>query len=143
MTTQAQPDFFKTWKELYDRSEELWSKPMQEMLGTESFVAWMSATRESALTQQKMSRESLEATWDAMRLPSKTDIARLAGQVVALENKVDALEDRLDDMQATLDKVLGHMDTLVERLDSVMTIRTATPSVLVETLPAKTKRPAK
>ncbi len=141
MTTQAPPDLFKTWKELYDRSEELWSKPMQEMLGTESFVSWMSATREQSLTQHQLSRESLEKHWDSLRLLTKTDLARLAGQVVDLEAKVDALDDRLDAMEGKLDALFNRLDLILERLDSGMTVRTVTPERGVEA--PKPKRPSK
>ena len=143
MTTQAPPDLFKTWKELYDRSEELWSKPMQEMLGTESFVRWMSATREQCLTQHQMSRESLEKHWDSMRLPTKTDLARLAGQMVDLEAKVEALDDRLDGLEGKIDALFSRMDLLFERLDSEMTVRAVNPERVVEALPTKSKRPSK
>lgn len=143
MTTQAAPDLFKTWKELYDRSEELWGKPMQEMLGTESFVRWMSTTREQNLTQQQMSRESLEKHWDSMRLPTKTDFARLAGQMVDLEAKVEALDDRLDDMEGKIDALFNRLDLILERLDSGMTVRTVSPERIVENLPSKSKRPSK
>lgn len=143
MTTQAAPDLFKTWKELYDRSEELWSKPMQEMLGTESFVQWMSATREQTLTQQQMSRESLEKHWDSMRLPTKTDLARLAGQMVDLEAKVEALDDRIDVMEGKIDALFNRLDLILERLDSGMTVRTVSPERIVESLPSKSKRPSK
>ena len=143
MTTNAGPDLFTSWKEVYDRTEELWSKPMQEMLGTESFVRWMSATREQTLTQQQMSRESLEKHWDSLRLPTKSDLARLAGQVVDLEAKVDALDDRLDVMEGKLDALFNRLDILLERFDSVMTVRMVTPEPIVEAHPAKAKRPAK
>ena len=143
MTTHATPDLFTSWKELYDRSEELWSKPMQEMLGTESFVRWMSATREQTLTQQQMTRENLEKHWDSLRLPTKSDLARLAGQVVNLEAKVEALDDRLDVVEGKLDALFNRLDSLLERLDSNMTVRAVTPEPIVEALPAKSKRPTK
>ncbi len=143
MNTQTPPDFFKTWKDLYDRSEELLSKPMQELLGTESFVSWMSATREQTLSHQQVSRETLEKHWEALRLPSKSDLVRLAGQVVDLESKVESLDDRLDVIEGKLDALFGRLDIVLERLDSGMTVRTATPSMIVEGLPEKSKRPAK
>lgn len=143
MTTQATPDPFKTWKELYDRSEELWSKPMQEMLGTESFVRWMSASRERTLSQQQMSRESLEKHWDSLRLPTKTDLSRLAGQIVDLEAKVEALDDRLDGVEGKIDALFNRLDLILERLESGMTVRTVSPERLAESAAAKSKRPSK
>jgi polyhydroxyalkanoic acid synthase PhaR subunit len=142
MTTPT-PDLFKTWKELYDRSEEFWSKPMHDMLGSESFVGWMTAVREQTLTHKQMSRENLEQYWESLRLPSKTDLARLAGQVVNLEAKVEALDDRLDLMEGKLDALFARLDVVLERLDAKATVRVPEPAAIVETEAPKSKRPAK
>jgi hypothetical protein len=107
MTTHATPRPILSWKDLYDRTEAFWSKPLQEMLGSETVVGMMSLTRENALTQQQFSREVLEQHWDTLRLPTKTDHARLAGQVVQLESKVEALEDRLESLDGKLDQILN------------------------------------
>ncbi|MFN3430925.1 MAG: hypothetical protein ACK46X_13345 [Candidatus Sericytochromatia bacterium] len=110
------PDLFPSLKNLYDRTEEFWTKPLQTLFGTETFVAGMSATRENVLTQQKLTRETLERHWDQLRLPTKTDHARLAAQVVALENKVEGLQDQLEGLESKLDAVLSNLATLSERL---------------------------
>ena len=106
MTTQAPA--LPTWKALYDRTEQFWTAPLQTLLGTESMASLMGTTREHYLTQQKTSRETLESYWAAVRLPSLVDHARLAGQVVALENKIEGLEDKLD-------AITAHLETLVAR----------------------------
>lgn len=95
------------WKEIYDRTESFWTKPLQTLLGSDSYLAMSSVVREQALTRHEMTREALEAYWDAVRLPSKADHARLAGQVVHLERKVELLNDRLDAMSAQLDAILA------------------------------------
>jgi polyhydroxyalkanoic acid synthase PhaR subunit len=105
----ASPEPILNLKQLYDRTEQLWTKPLQTLFGTESFVAGMSATRESVLHQQKASRELLERHWDTLRLPTKTDHARLAAQVVNLENKVDAMQDQLDRLEGKLDALISHL----------------------------------
>ncbi|HEY9854204.1 MAG TPA: hypothetical protein V6D05_00615 [Stenomitos sp.] len=113
MTTQApNAELFKTWKEMYDQFEKTWTQPMQEMLGSESFVASMSATRESYLTNQDAMREGMEQYLKSLRLPSKTDFARLAGQVVALETKIEAIEDRFDTLEAKLDTLIAAVSKL-------------------------------
>lgn len=116
MTTQASPlpDVFMTWKDLYDRTEKLWTKPLHEMLGTETAARLMSLTRENALTQQQHSREALESYWEALRLPTKTDHARLAGQVVALEAKVEGVEDRLESIENKLDALTSRLELLLD-----------------------------
>lgn len=103
MTTQAPAFALPTWKDLYDRTEQFFNAPMQILLGTESFASMMGVTREQYLTQQKATRDALEAYWSALRLPSLADHARLAGQVVALEAKIEGLEDKLDALVSQLE----------------------------------------
>ena len=115
MTTQAspRPELFMTWKDMYDRVEGFWTKPLQEMLATDTYVGTMANVRENILTQQNVAKDMMETHWETLRLPTKTDHARLAGQVVALEAKVDAAHDRLEGLEAKLDAILGKLDTLV------------------------------
>ncbi|MDB5099283.1 MAG: hypothetical protein JWM80_3704 [Cyanobacteria bacterium RYN_339] len=105
MTTATPP--LPTMKSIYDQVETFWSKPLHAMLGTESAAAAMSMVREQALTQQANQRAQLESTWEALRLPSKVDHARLAGQVVALEAKIEGVEDRLDLISQQLERLIA------------------------------------
>ena len=95
------------WKELYDRTEAFWTKPLQQVLGSDSYLAMAGVVREQALTRHQLTKEAAEAYWDALRLPTKTDHARLAGQVVALEAKVEALNDRFVEVSTKLDAILA------------------------------------
>ena len=95
------------WKELYDRTESFWTKPLQQVLGSDTYLAMAGVVREQALTRHQITKEAAEAYWDAMRLPTKTDHARLAGQVVALEAKVELVNDRLDGLNTKLDAILA------------------------------------
>lgn len=113
-TNAAEP--ILSLKDLYDRTEQFWTKPLQTLFGTESFVAGMSATRENVLSQHKVTKELLERHWDQLRLPTKTDHARLAAQGVALENKVEGLQDQLESLESKLDAVLINLSALSERL---------------------------
>ena len=105
MSTQAPA--LPTWKDLYDRTEQFWTAPLQAFLGTPTAASMMSTTREQFLTQNKVTREAFETTWAALRLPSLADHARLAGQVVALEAKVEGLEDKLDAISAQLEQLIA------------------------------------
>lgn len=119
MNTQAspRPELFLTWKEIYDRAETFWTKPLQEMLGTDTYVSATAQVRETILTQQAGTKEMLESHWETLRLPSKGDHVRLAGQVVALENKIDAVHDRLDGLEAKLDAILNKLAAAAEWTD--------------------------
>jgi hypothetical protein len=113
MTTATPP--LPTMKSVYDQVEAFWSKPLHTFLGTESAAAAMSMVREQALTQQANQRAQLESTWEALRLPSKVDHARLAGQVVALEAKIEGVEDRLDLISRQLEQVLAKLNAPVKQ----------------------------
>lgn len=104
--TTATPQL-PTLKSIYDQVEAFWSKPLHAMLGTETTAAAMSMVREQALSQQQAQRAQLEAYWEALRLPSKVDHARLAGQVVALEAKIEGVEERLDLISQQLEQLLA------------------------------------
>lgn len=114
MTTPASHiDMLFNIKSAYDQAEKLWTKPLQQMLGTETVVNLMGATRESVISQQVATRETLEKQWEALRLPSKSDHAKLAGQVVALENKLDKVEDRLDVLESKLDLIINKLNAVL------------------------------
>lgn len=95
------------WKQIYDQAETLWSKPLNQMIGSEAYLTLTSLMREQAMTRHETSKEVFEAYWEALRLPTKTDHVRLAGQVVALEAKVEGLSDKLDAVTAQLDAILA------------------------------------
>ncbi|MBM3275077.1 MAG: hypothetical protein FJZ00_07980 [Candidatus Sericytochromatia bacterium] len=103
---------------MYTEAEKLWTGPIHEFLGSDFFVRWMETGREVYLAQMDLSRENLEKYWEAVRLPHKGDIARVASQVVTVENKVEAVEDSIENLKAQLNGKLGAIADLVERLEA-------------------------
>ncbi len=114
MTSQTPgADLFQAWKGLYDQYESTWTKATQEMLESESFTKTLSQTREQYLSGRKVSKETMERYWESLRIPTKTDVARVAGMVNALENKIDALEDAHDTLMAQLSRIESKLDALL------------------------------
>jgi polyhydroxyalkanoic acid synthase PhaR subunit len=113
-----------SWKELYDRVESAWSGPIHEMLSSDQFAKAMGVTREQFLTGQKATKENLEAYWEQMRLPSKSDIARVASLVVGLENRLEAIEERVEAIASTLERAVAQLEKAA--------VRTPEPVVAVE-----------
>ncbi len=89
-------------KPFYDAAEQLFTAPVQAMMGTPSFAAWMSAVREPWLTHQKAQREALDQLWATLRLPGTAEHARLASLIIGLEGRLEGLEDRLDETNKRL-----------------------------------------
>jgi hypothetical protein len=101
-----------TVKDAYDHFERLVSPSLHVLLGTESMNRVLSGMREQVLLRDRLQRQFLEDTWRALRLPTQSDVSRLAGLVVQVE-------DRLDDslLPATPDA----NDSVTERLERLET----------------------
>lgn len=89
-------------KPFYDAAEQLFTAPVQAMMGTPSFAAWMSSVREPWLTQQKAQRDALDDMWATLRLPGTSETARLASLIIGLEGRLEGLADQLDETNKRL-----------------------------------------
>lgn len=107
-------DLFQAWKELYDQYESTWSKTTQEMLESETFTRSLSQNREQYLSGRKVNKETMERYWQSLRIPTKTDVARVASHLNSLENKIDALEDANEILTAHLSRIEAKLDALLK-----------------------------
>lgn len=119
MSTQTLP--LPTWKGIYDKTEAFWSQPINQMLGSDSYLGFASLLRETSLTRHEIGKEAMEAYWEALRLPTKADHAKLAGQVVALEMKVETLHEQLDTMTSKIDGMAEKLDAVLAALETTKT----------------------
>jgi polyhydroxyalkanoic acid synthase PhaR subunit len=103
----------KNW---YDTSGEKWSKAFGDVIGTERFVEAMSYMLESYASFSSMFRQASEAYFSNLQLPTRSDIARLAGLVVNLEEKVDRIEDSLEHVGNDSAQVIS--GTSLQRLEA-------------------------
>lgn len=116
MSTNALP--LPTWKDMYDKTEAFWSKPINQMLGSDTYLGFAGLIREQALTRHEIGKEAAEAYWEALRLPTKTDHARLAGQVVALEAKVEGLSEQLDTVTSKLTFITDKLEAVLAAVEA-------------------------
>lgn len=110
-------------KHWYDTSGEKWSKSFGDAIGTERFVEAMSYMLESYASFSSMFRQACEAYFSNLQLPTRSDIARLAGLVVNLEEKVDRIEDSLehignDSAQVSAGTSLQRLEARLEQVES-------------------------
>jgi len=108
-------------KHWYDTSGEKWSKAFGDAIVTERFVETMSYILESYTSFTKMFRRASEAYFSNLQLPTRSDIARLAGLVVNLEEKVDRIEDSLEQIGHDSAQVItgASLQRLEDRLEQV------------------------
>lgn len=108
--------FFREW---YDRSSETWSTVIGDVIGTEAFMESASRYMEVYTGYYKTLRQTAETQLHNLQIPTRSDVARVAGLVVALEDKVDSLEDafeRLEDAQAAAVDGATLLSSLEERV---------------------------
>lgn len=116
---------FKQW---YDSSNEIWSKALEEIIGTEKFVEATNRYMESYTTFYKTFRRLNEDYFSHLQLTTRADLARVAEIIIALENKVDWIQDAFEDFQgqmpqiATLDSIRAlatHLESLEDKLQQL------------------------
>jgi polyhydroxyalkanoic acid synthase PhaR subunit len=94
--------FFKQW---YDSSNEIWSKALEEVIGTEKFVEATNRYIESYSTFYKTFRRLNEDYFSHLQLTTRADLARVAEIIIALENKVDGIQDAFEDLQGRFPQI--------------------------------------
>jgi len=111
--------FFKQW---YDATNDAWAKAIGEVIGTEKFMEGVGRFLESYTSFHRTFRHASEEYFRNLQLPTRSDLARVAELVVALEEKVDRIEDVFEDFEdgqahlATSETVAG-LEEQLERVE--------------------------
>lgn len=86
----AQPtDPFEPMRRSYEEALDNWSTMMEQMVGAEGFASASNQLLKQYVEIEKSIRETSRATADALHIPTKDDVARVAEQIVNVERKVD------------------------------------------------------
>lgn len=108
--TPVTPELTSQWKQFLDQSIEAWSKALSQAMSTESFAQMMGKTLDQWLVSQapakRLADQSVEAALQALNLPSRTQVAGVAKQIVELEERLDRLEDTLAALGRRLEDAL-------------------------------------
>jgi hypothetical protein len=96
-TTPVTPDLMSQWKQFVDQSIEAWSKALGQVMHTDAYAQAMGKALEQWLTSyapvKKTSEQSIDATLQALNLPTRAQVTSLAKQIMDLEERLDRLED--------------------------------------------------
>lgn len=114
-TTPVSPDLMTQWKQFLDQSIEAWSRALGQVMSTEQFAQGMGRALEQWMTSyapaKKSADQSVDATLQALNLPTRVQVTGIAKQVMDLEERLDRLEDgiaavlrRLEDKKRPEDK---------------------------------------
>jgi len=88
--------FFQKW---YEATSETWAKVVDDMLSSEKFIESASPFIEIYSNFVKTLHRANEEYFSNLQLPTRSDLARVAGLVVTLEEKVDKIEDALENFE--------------------------------------------
>ena len=114
--------FFVRW---YNENGERWSETADELLRRDEVLESMSRFSETYARSEAESRRTAEEELKNRRVPTRSDIARVAKLVVVVENKVDRIEETLEELvyggsgPATGDAMNG-LEERMNRLESKM-----------------------
>jgi hypothetical protein len=93
----------EAWKRSMDRWLNAWSTFLEDMSTTPAFAAVSGQTLNRILDVQKPIRDQTEATmqrWlEAINMPSRADVVRLARQINEVNARLDELGDRMEELQ--------------------------------------------
>ena len=112
--------FFKQW---YDATSETWAQVLGEVMSSERFLEAQRQFIETYSNAVRASNRLNQDLFQTMQLPTSSDIARVAGLVVALEEKIDRIEDALEGVESRLvqageDKAAeDHLEKRLQQLD--------------------------
>jgi polyhydroxyalkanoic acid synthase PhaR subunit len=88
--------FFQKW---YEATSETWAKVVDDMLSSEKFIESASPFIEIYSNFVKTLHRANEEFFSNLQLPTRSDLARVAGLVVAIDEKVDKLEDAFENLE--------------------------------------------
>lgn len=119
----ASEDPFNALKEWYEATGEMWSKVIEDAIATEQFTEAISSALESYASFFRMLRQASQTFFNTLQLPTRLDIARLAGLMVNLEEKIDRIEDALeqnvqDPLRTSTENMLRRCEARLEQCES-------------------------
>lgn len=88
-------NFFEIWKDLYSQSSNYFDDKVKESFPSQGIAQILDMN----LQVKKMMDETTERYLQLVNVPSRSDIASIASQIVNVDAKVDSLEELLEEKQ--------------------------------------------
>ena len=119
--------FFVQW---YNETEERWSETADELLRRDEILESMGRFFETYARSEAELRHASEEGLKNRRVPTRSDVARVAKLVVVVENKVDRIEEALEELahgdsgpataRAAVNSLEERMDRLEGKMDRIL-----------------------
>ena len=129
----------------YNATSGPYSEFVQDVIEREEFLEPASRFLQNYASFYKVFRSRSEETLRSLQIPARSDIARVASLVVALEDKVDRLEEaseefeygyakpataeEVGELEKRLDRVEGKLDRVLAALEDGFATNNGTPEI--------------
>ncbi|GAB4128552.1 MAG: hypothetical protein Fur005_03870 [Roseiflexaceae bacterium] len=138
MTKQPGMDLlnpFAAMRSLRDMTLDVWSKTAIEAVNTDTFAQWLGIYLNTTLAVsapfQRAIDQSMETILPRLHLPSREELASVAGRMTNIELRLDDMDARSDDLLAALQapapaatpdigRIEGRIDALEAKLDAIL-----------------------
>lgn len=126
----------------YNASSGPFSEFVQDVIEREEFLDLSSRYMQNYASLYKIFSRNSEEYLSTLQLPTRSDITRVAGLIVALEDKVDRIEEALEDfeygyaepataesvqsLEQRVDRIEGKLDQLLTAVEGISTNGSAT-----------------
>lgn len=94
-TSPPPPDPFAAWREWVTQSEHQMNKVFNDMMGTEQFARASGGWIEAMTMFQQTMNEGAQRYFQAVNLPTRTDLTELAERLTAVEERLLRIEGLL------------------------------------------------
>lgn len=85
---------------------DAWSSLLESTVSSDTYAKAMGKYLEGCLALQEIVSQGSSKIMENAPIPSREDLTRLAGQIVALETKIDLIEERLEELARGLDQLI-------------------------------------
>jgi len=115
--------FFVRW---YNETEERWSETADELMRRDEVLEAMGRFFDTYARSEAELRQASEEGLKNRRVPTRSDVARVAKLVVVVENKVDRIEETLEDLvrdesdPTTVETSVKGLEERMDRLEGKM-----------------------
>ncbi len=116
--------FFVRW---YNETEERWSETADELMRRDEVLEAMGRFFDTYARSEAELRQASEEGLKNRRVPTRSDVARVAKLVVVVENKVDRIEETLEELVqgdfgpvASADAAVNGLEERMDRLEGKM-----------------------
>ncbi|QBK25755.1 polyhydroxyalkanoate biosynthesis repressor PhaR [Ureibacillus thermophilus] len=113
---QSSFDVFTLWKEIYNKTENIWNNTLQETLEKKIFAESLGQIQSQYVQYQELVNKLTESYLKQANLPTRDEIANVASLIINVDSKIDQLEDEFD---AQRDRIIKEIENLRKSVSSL------------------------